>query len=81
VTAPLIIMIGFWFIRHPRNGANLSHRKVCGGFNVEHGGPTALIWGLTFVEQARALKKIAARGTQPSPPRGPFRKSKNDSVR
>lgn len=68
------MMIYFWFIRHPRNGANRSRRKDCGGFYVVARTPHYFDVGTADFRASQARKKSrvdrrsgrSTRGTEKS---------------
>jgi hypothetical protein len=73
------MMIYFWFIRHPRNGANRSHRKDCGGFCVVAQAPHASDIGAGKIRARQATKKLRADRRVPADRRA-GRKIENDSA-
>jgi hypothetical protein len=73
------MMIYFWFIRHPRNGANRSHRKDCGGFCVVAQAPHASDIGLPEFGARQAAKILRADRRIPADRRAAT-KIENDSA-
>jgi hypothetical protein len=73
-------MICFWFIRHPRDGVNRSHRKVCGGFYVNAQGAHARDICPCAVDSKRGRAKFSANDRDSSAPIARAKKNRKESV-